>query len=300
MPKSLFLSRIANHEILVADGATGTNLIARGLPAGLTPETWVMEKPEQVVRLHKEFIDAGANIILTSTFSATPLRLRGSALEGQSDSVNQQAVKLAQEAIGVGDIYLAGSLGPVGQLLKPYGPLDPAEVKAAYGQQARVLTGSGVDLLVLETQFDLGEITAAIQGIREVSSLPLIVSLSYDRGKRTMMGVSPAQAGHELGGLEIDLLGINCGHSLEENLYNLVELSEVASKPIWFKPNAGLPHLDSSGKTAYDVTPKEMGALATSWLEAGAQVVGGCCGTTPEHLAEIARAISRLKNSRVN
>jgi 5-methyltetrahydrofolate--homocysteine methyltransferase len=297
MPKPLILTRIQNKETLVVDGATGTNLIARGLPAGLTPEAWVMEKPELVIQLHRDFIDAGANIILTSTFNATPLRLRGSALEGKTDLVNHKAVELAQTAVGNRPVFIAGSLGPVGQLLKPYGPLEFGEVKSAYAEQARALSDSGVDLLVIETQFDMGEINAAIQGVREASSLPLVASVSYDRGRRTMMGVSPSQAGRELDGMPVDLLGINCGHSLEENLQNLVELRSVTSKPIWFKPNAGLPHLDSSGKTTYDVTPQGMGSAVQSWLAAGAQVVGGCCGTSPEHLREIAEAVARLGSS---
>lgn len=295
MPNQSFLSRIKNHEILVSDGATGTNLIARGLASGLTPEAWVMDKPDQIIQLHQDFIHAGANIILTSTFSATPLRLKGSPLEGLADTVNRKAVQLARTAAGNQPVYVAGSLGPVGQLLKPYGPLEFDDVKSSYALQAKALTESGVDLLVIETQFDLGEVKAAIQGVREVSSLPTVVSLSYDRGKRTMMGIGPAQAGRELDNMPIDLIGVNCGRSLDENLQNLVELKKVISKPIWFKPNAGLPHLDPSGETVYDVTPQDMGAQVLSWLAEGAQVVGGCCGTSPEHLAEIAIQVNSKK-----
>ncbi len=297
MPNQTFLARIENHEILMADGATGTNLIARGLPSGSTPETWVMEQPEQVIQLHKEFINAGADILLTSTFSSTPIRLRGTALEGKAEEVNKRAVELARTAIGSKPIYIAGSLGPVGQLLKPYGPLEFDEVKTAYARQAQALNEAGVDLLVIETQFDLAEVKAAVEGARQNSSLPLVVSLSYDRGKRTMMGVSPTKAAKELEGMPIDLFGINCGRSLEENLQNLVELRQFTDKPIWFKPNAGLPHIDALGKTAYDVTPSEMGSQAQAWLEAGAQVIGGCCGTTPEHLEQIAL---RLKLHKAN
>ncbi len=293
MPKPSFLSRIHNHDTLVADGATGTNLMARGLPTGQTPEVWVMEKPDQVIQLHKEFIQAGANIILTSTFNATPLRLKGTPLDGQAELVNHKAVELARTAVDSQPVYVAGSLGPVGQLLKPYGPLQFDEVKSSYSIQARALGDAGVELLVIETQFDLAEIKAAIQGVRQVSSLPLVASLSYDRGTRTMMGVSPSQAAKELESL-VDLVGINCGHSLEENLANLVELRKATTVPIWFKPNAGLPHLDASGNTSYSVLPKDMGAQAASWLSAGAQVVGGCCGTTPQHLAEIALEVGRV------
>jgi 5-methyltetrahydrofolate--homocysteine methyltransferase len=293
MPKQSILSRIKNNEVLVADGATGTNLIARGLPSGKTPETWIMEDPDQVIQLHKDFINSGADILLTSTFSATPLRLKGSTLEGKSVEVNRKAVELVKEAIGNAPIYIAGSLGPVGQLIKPFGPLEFDEVMSSYSEQARALSEAGVDILVIETQFDMSEIKAAIQGVHEVSNLPVVASLSYDRGRRTMMGVSPSQAGKELSDQPIDLIGINCGRSLEDNLQDLIELHKVTNKPIWFKPNAGLPHLDSSGQTVYDVSPQEMAAQVLAWLAEGALIVGGCCGTSPGHLAEIARRTRR-------
>lgn len=291
MQQQPFLSRINNKDVLVADGATGTNLIARGLLSGLTAEAWVIDHPENIINLHRDFIDAGADIVLTSTFNASPIRLKGSLLEGKADLINRRAVELAKTAIGNSGVYIAGSLGPIGQLIKPYGQLEFDEAKDAYADQARSITNAGADLLVIETQFDLVEIKAAILGVRSVSDLPLVVSLSYDRGKRTMMGVSPSQAGKELDALPVDILGINCGRSLDENLQNLVELRQITSKPIWFKPNAGLPHLDAQGKTIYDVTPEIMGILVPSWLDAGAQIVGGCCGTSPEHLGIISRFV---------
>jgi 5-methyltetrahydrofolate--homocysteine methyltransferase len=289
MIEQTFLSRIIDKDILVADGATGTNLIARGLPSGVTAETWVIEQPDKIINLHKDFINAGADIILTSTFSASSIRLKGSLLEQKADYINRRAVDLAKAAVGNGKVYVAGSLGPVGQLIKPYGQLDVDDVKNAYAEQAHAIHDAGADLLVIETQFDLVEIKAAIEGVRSTSNLPLIVSLSYDRGKRTMMGVSPTQAAKELESLPVDVIGINCGRSLDENLQNLVELRQITTKPIWFKPNAGLPHLDLLGKTVYDVTPELMGTLVPSWLNAGAQIVGGCCGTSPDHLGEISR-----------
>ncbi len=289
MPQQSFLSRLNNKELLVADGATGTTLMSRGLPGGATSETWVMDQPKKIVQLHRDFITSGAQIILTSTFSGSSIRMKGSSFEGMSDAVNRQAVELANQARRGTEVYIAGSLGPVGQLLKPYGPLEPDEVQKAYADQARALSEAGADLLVIETQFDLGEVKAAVQGVRSVSDLPLVVSLSYDRGRRTMMGVSPAQAGKELDNLSVDMIGVNCGRSLEENLQNLVELRQVTTRPLWFKPNAGLPKVDQSGRSFYEITPEKMGAQVHAWLEAGAQVVGGCCGTSPEHLNEIAR-----------
>lgn len=289
MSNITFLSRIKNNERLIADGATGSTLIARGLPIGATSETWVMEQPEQIIQLHRDFISAGAQIILTSTFSGSSLGLKGSSLEGKADLVNRKAVQLAREACKGTQVYVAGSLGPVGQLLQPLGPLTPDEVQAAYAEQARALSEAGADLLVIETQFDLGEVKAAVQGARSVSDLPLVVSLSYDQGRHTMMGTTPTRASKELEALPVDMVGINCGRSLDENLQNLVELRQVTTKPIWFKPNAGLPHVDENGKTVYETTPQMMGVQVHAWLDAGAQVVGGCCGTSPDHLNEISR-----------
>jgi 5-methyltetrahydrofolate--homocysteine methyltransferase len=289
MPDKSFLSRIKNNQHLVADGATGANLIARGLPGGETGEFWVLEQPEKIIQLHKDFISAGAEIILTCTFGASFIRLKGSRLEGKADYINRMAVELAHSAAGNTDTLIAGSLGPVGQLIKPYGPLTVNEVLDAYAEQVRAISETGVDLLVIETQFDMGEINAAIQGVRSVSVLPLVISLSYDRGKRTMMGVSPAQAGKELDGAPVDVIGINCGRSLEDNLQNLVELRQVTAKPIWFKPNAGLPRIDVQGNTVYDTTPEMMGEQVHRWLEEGAQIIGGCCGSTPDHLKAISK-----------
>ena len=291
MSKQSFLSRINAKELLASDGATGSTLIARGLPSGITSEAWVVDQPEKIIQLHRDFITAGADIILTCTFGASSIRMKGSLLEGKTDYVNQKAVELALEAATGTQTFIAGSLGPLGQLMKPYGPLDVDEVRNAYAEQARSICEAGADLLVIETQFDMGEIKAAIQGVKTVCELPLVVSLSYDRGRRTMMGISPLQAGKELEGLPVDLIGINCGRSLEENLQNLVDLRQATTKPIWFKPNAGLPHVDGLGKTVYETTPDMMGAQVNSWLTAGAQIVGGCCGTSPEHLKEISKHV---------
>lgn len=291
MTKHSFISRIKNNECLVSDGATGSNLIDRGLPNGITAESWVLDQPDQIIKLHKDFISAGADIILTSTFGASSIRLRGSRLEGKAIQVNQKAVELAHTASQGTETFIAGSLGPVGLLLKPYGPLTGEEVQEAYAQQASIISEAGVDILVIETQFDMGEIKAAIDGARSVSELPLVVSISYDRGNRTMMGISPSQAAKELELLPVDIIGINCGRSLSENLQNLVELRQKTSKPIWFKPNAGLPHIDSQGKTRYETTPEAMGEQVHAWLEAGAQIVGGCCGTSPDHLKQISKHV---------
>jgi 5-methyltetrahydrofolate--homocysteine methyltransferase len=294
-----FLELIQSGQSLIADGATGTNLQARGLERGKSSEMWLLERPEEIIRLHAEFLTAGANLILTCTFGASPLRLEAAGLGGRTIEINDLAVSLARKAIkqsGAGkQRFVAGSIGPTGHLLKPYGPLDEDEAEASYAGQARALDQAGVDLLVIETQFDLKEASLALKAARQASKLPVVVSFSYDRGTRTMMGVKPLQmAEHfaqEFKSGAPDLLGINCGRSLDDNLKALGELRSAANLPLWFKPNAGMPQIDAAGNTSYSVSPAEMGALAPQWLAAGARVVGGCCGTSPEHLAAIASAV---------
>lgn len=286
-----FRERLASKTVLVADGATGSNLQARGLPQGMMSELWLFDQPEKIQQLHSEFIAAGADIILTCTFNASPLRLEASGVKEKMVEINRLAVQTARRAVGNAPVFVGGSIGPSGQLLKPFGPLEEQDAVTNFTVQAMALAEAGVDLLVIETQFDLGEARAAAKAVRAVSDIPLVVSFSYDRGRRSMMGVKPAQMAQEFASLGVDMLGVNCGKSLDENLANLVELRAATDLPIWFKPNAGLPHLDAQDRPVFDVTPEEMGAHARQWVGGGAQVVGGCCGTSPQHLAEIARAV---------
>jgi 5-methyltetrahydrofolate--homocysteine methyltransferase len=289
MTPTPFLERLKSGQVLVSDGATGTNLQARGLELGKPGEVWVIERPEEIVGLHRSFIASGSDIILTCTFGASSVRLEQVGLNASVEEVNRRAVELARQAVDGRDVLIAGSIGPLGHLLKPLGPLEPDDALAAYTEQARVLTEAGVHLLVVETQFDLAEAEVAVRGVRSVSSLPLVCSFSYDRGTRTMMGVRPGQAGKQMAEWGVDAAGINCGRSLDENLKCLQELRAAVDFPIWFKPNAGMPELDAAGKPTYSVSPEAMGEHVSEWTAAGAQIVGGCCGTSPEHLREIAR-----------
>jgi len=290
MPKSNFLERLSKGEVLVSDGATGTNLQKMGLPVGSAAEVWVQENPEAIQKLNQAFLDAGADILLTCTFGASRLRLSASGLEDHCEMINRRAVSITREAIGDRNVLIAGSIGPTGQLLAPLGTVTPQEAEADFSSQARVLCEAGVDLIVIETQFDLNEATAAVSGVRSVDrEIPLVCSFSYDRGTRTMMGVRPETMAEQIGAMEVDVLGVNCGRSLEENLEVLKQLRQSTDLPLWFKPNAGMPEMDNEGKPCYAITPEEMGALVPDWLVAGAQIVGGCCGTNPEHLAAIAK-----------
>ncbi len=292
MTDNRFLDRLAEGHVLVSDGATGTNLQQKGLPVGAAAEAWVLDNPNAIQDLHSAFIDAGADLLLTCTFGGTRLRLSASSLEDQFEKINRSAVELARQAAQGTAVLIAGSIGPTGHMLAPLGTLDVEEAEENFRAQARLLIEGGVDLIVIETQFDLSEALAAIRGVRRLdAAIPVVCSFSYDRGTRTMMGVKPEDMAAQIGAAAVDVLGINCGRSLDENLAALVQLQGATEKPIWFKPNAGLPETDAEGKPAYSVSPEEMGALVPAWMEAGAQIVGGCCGASPAHLAAIARAV---------
>ncbi len=297
MSKTTFAQMLADKKYLVSDGATGTNLMQRGLPQGVTAEHWVLNKPEAIAGLYRDFIQAGSDIILTSTFGASRLHLESVGLSAQYKQVNQTAAQLARKEADATGALVAGSLGPLGQMLKPLGLLDEADAETAYCEQAETLAEAGVDLLVVETQFDLTEALAAVHGVKTATSLPLIISFSYDRGTRTMMGVSPAKFAQSMRGLGLSAVGINCGKSLEDNFNALKELADATDLPIWFKPNAGMPHLDENNLPAYDVTPEMMAAQVESWAKAGARIMGGCCGTSPAHLKAIAQQVARLRSS---
>ncbi len=294
MAASLFLQRLASGKQWVLDGATGTNLQKRGLPIGAPSDSFVLDNPAAVLALYRDFVSAGSDILLTNTFGSTRLHLGHAGMADRFEQTNQRAVQMARQAVHGTSALVAGSMGPLGEMLAPSGTLSEEAAQQAYAEQAHILAEAGVDLLVIETQFDMNEAKAAILGVKSVTDLPLVCSFSYDRGVRSMMGVKPSQVGKELSDMGVSALGINCGRSLENNLKALVELRQSTSLPIWFKPNAGLPHNDENQQLVYDVTPQMMAALVPQWVQAGACLIGGCCGTSPEHLAAIASAVHAL------
>jgi 5-methyltetrahydrofolate--homocysteine methyltransferase len=292
-----FVQRLESGKVLVADGATGTNLQAMGLLTGGHTEELVIDHPEAILALEQQFVEAGSDIILTCTFGATSIRMQGSKYAGRLEEINRRAAALAREAAGSDSVLVAGSMGPLGKLLKPYGPISFDEAKGAYGEQARFLASGGVDLLIIETQFSLDEARAALEGARVGSDLPVIVSFSYDRGTRTMMGVKPDSAARTFKELGTAMIGVNCGTTLE-NARAVVEEYAAATPgfPIWVKPNAGLPRME--GATAvYDVGAEGMGEFAGSVMHLGARVIGGCCGSTPAHVHSISAAVGGVQGT---
>ena len=291
MNNDVFLQYLAENKYLLADGATGTNLIKRGLESGKTGEDWVLENPDKITQLHKDFVAAAADIILTCSFGASRIRLKQSGLDDKFEEVNTTAVKLAKSVVANSDVLVAGSIGPLGQMMKPFGILEISDAETYYAEQAEHLIKAGADLLVIETQFDINEAKAAIRGVKSAGEIALICSFSFDRGTKTMMGINPTMFMSEVKDMDLAAIGINCGKSLEDNLNALKELSGTANIPIWFKPNAGLPKLDAKGIPTYTVSPEEMAGCVPRWIENGARIIGGCCGTSPQHLKALANAV---------
>ena len=285
-----FTGRLAERTVLIADGATGTNYQKMGIEPGVAPEEWVFDAPDNVRALHRRFLDAGSDLVLTCTFGATTPRLADGPLAGRGREVNVRAAELARDAAG-DDRLVAGSLGPTGQLPEPYGLLTREVCVEAFAGQARALADGGVDLLVLETFFALEEALWAIEGVQGVSDLPLVMSFSFDQGTHTMMGLSPADVVAAVEPLGVAALGANCGRSLADTDTIVDEFLAAASGlPLWIKPNAGVPRIVGD-TVVYDADPEMLAAHVRAYADKGARIVGGCCGSTPEHIAAIARAL---------
>jgi 5-methyltetrahydrofolate--homocysteine methyltransferase len=251
-----------------------------------------MDHPEKILDLEKAFVAAGADIILTCTFGGTRPRMKGAKHGEEVVEINKRAAGLAREAASAREgVLVGGSMGPIGKLLKPYGPLTIDEVREAFAEQAKALADGGVDLLVFETHFAPSEVDAGFEGARSVTDLPIVVSFGFDQGTRTMMGTKPSQVIKKYKDMGAALVGGNCGTSLENMEVIIGEYAEAEPGfPLWAKPNAGIPHLEGL-ETIYDVTPDQMADFAKKYVALGARVVGGCCGSTPEHVAAIVRAV---------
>ena len=286
-----FLTRLANQKILLADGATGTMLQKAGLPVGIAPERWNLENPDAVFNHYQAYIEAGSDIILTNTFGGSPIRLKRDGLENEYFKINQRAAELARQAAGDRTIVF-GDLGPTGELIQPLGNLKESTAIQTFAKQVEALAEGGVDAILIETMSDLTEAKAALNGARQVTDLPVIISFSFDTRGRTMMGIKPKQAIMEIWPLGVAAIGANCGRTLSETLTAIEEMRDAVPEAVLFaKPNAGLPHTDGS-ELVYDVTPEIMAEYAKKYKYAGVKIFGGCCGSTPEHIKAIAETFN--------
>jgi 5-methyltetrahydrofolate--homocysteine methyltransferase len=240
-------------------------------------------------------VDAGADLILTNTFGGSPQKLARFNLQARCEEINRRGVELSREASG-GRALVFASMGPSGEFMAPLGTLTQEEMTAQFARQARAIADAGADGVVVETMTDVGEARAALRAVRETSDLPVVVSMTFDRGPRgfaTMMGVRPGQAAQQLEAAGADIVGANCGAGIVEMVEVARLMREATSLPLWCKPNAGLPQL-VDGRTVYCETPGEMIKHLPRLVEAGAGIIGGCCGTTPEHVRLLAAECAKI------
>jgi 5-methyltetrahydrofolate--homocysteine methyltransferase len=256
----------------------------------MAPDRWNLENPDAIETMHRGYVDAGADLILTNTFGSSRPRLEKAGLADRMSEVILVATRLARRAAGDSTLVL-GDMGPTGELMKPLGMLTYEDAVDAFAEQATVLAEGGVDGIVIETMSDLNEAKAAVEGVRQVTSLPILVTMSFDTHGHTMMGVGPVQAGQALWALGVDAVGANCGRALDENLDAIRQMREaMPNATLVAKPNAGLPRRVGD-EMVYDVTPEAMADYARRFALLGVKVFGGCCGSTPEHIKAVAQAL---------
>ncbi|MBM6400746.1 homocysteine S-methyltransferase family protein [Phycicoccus sonneratiae] len=288
------LSTLLAGRPAVFDGGYGWLLQERGLPMGDCAESWNLTNPAAVDALHDEYASAGAVFITTNTFGATEPRLAQHGLAGRAEEVNKAGATVARTVADRHGALVAGDIGPTGELLEPLGTLTPEAATALFAEQVRGLRDGGADLLLVETMSDLGEARAAVAAAREVApDLPVVVTLSFDTNLRTMMGVDPASALAALAGDGVDAVGANCGRGPDEMLSIAGQL--VAGRPqgllLVAQSNAGLPELDGD-RFVYTVGPEAMAEHALELRDLGIDVIGACCGSSPEHTRAMAAALA--------
>ena len=271
---------------LLIDGGMGTMLQAAGMKTGALPELLNIEDPQMIVGVQRQYVEAGCDVITSNTFGANRHKLAGAATV---DDVFAAAVRCAREA---GARYVAGDIGPTGALLRPLGTLSFDEAYDLFAEEVHAGVKAGVDLFIIETMTDLMEIKAAVLAAKENSDLPIFATMTFEEDGRTFLGTSPDIAAITLDALGADVVGINCSQGPAELRGLAQQMLAVTDKPVMVQANAGLPHVDDDGNTVFDIEASEYGRAVAGMIEDGVGIVGGCCGTTPAHMAELAKLIA--------
>ncbi len=290
MNRELF-RQLIEQKLIFLDGATGSNLMQAGMPVGVCPEKWILENPEEIIKLQRSYIKAGSNILLAPTFTANRIKLAEYGLEGKIEDINRGLVSLSKKAVACEGYraYVAGDITMTGKQLVPVGTLELEELIDVYKEQARILCDAGVDLFIVETMMSLAEARAALIAIREVCELPVMVSMTFNEDGKTLFGQTPEACVVVLQSLGADAVGINCSTGPSEMLPLIKKMMEYAKIPIFAKPNNGMPEL-VDGRTVYTMTPEEFADHGRRLVDAGVSMIGGCCGTTPKHIEVLKRS----------
>ncbi len=286
------LEQLLRQTPVITDGAWATQLQVRGLPIGVCPDEWNLSHPEAVEAVAREYVEAGSQVILTNTFGANRITLARQGLADRAVEINQAGVAISRRA-AQDRAKVFASIGPTGVLLMT-GEKNPDELEATFAEQARALAQAGADAVVIETMSDLGEAMLAIRGAKS-AGLITVACMSFDSGKnrdRTMMGTTPEQAAEALSDAGADVIGANCGQGIEGYITIARRLRAATDRPVWIKPNAGLPQI-VDGKAVYAMTPQEFVSYIPQFVEAGVAFIGGCCGTSPAFIAAIRERLGR-------
>lgn len=292
MTREAFRELVKNGPVLL-DGATGTNLQKAGMPVGVCPEQWILENSEVLIDLQKQYVEAGTDILFAPTFTASRIKLKEYGLEDHLEEMNRKLVALSKEAAKGTNALVAGDLTMTGEQLYPLGDLMFEDLVDVYKEQAKIIADAGADLFVVETMMSLQECRAAVLAIREVCDLPVMVSLTYNEDGRTLYGTDPVTAVVVMQSLGADAVGMNCSTGPEAMLEPIAKMAEYAAIPLLAKPNAGMPEL-IDGQTVFNVEPEEFAEVGKKLVEEGAAIIGGCCGTTPEHIRALKEAVKGI------
>jgi 5-methyltetrahydrofolate--homocysteine methyltransferase len=289
------LDRINKGDILLSDGAWGTFLHQKGLMAGTCPEEWNISHRREVGDIARSYIDAGADIILTNSFGGSRFKLNHYGFAGRVTEFNKAAAEISRDAAG-SDHYVLGSIGPTGVILM-MGEVSEDELYQAFCEQALALVSGGVDAICIETMSALDEALLAVKAVKENTTCPVACTFTFEQTKqsdfRTMMGISPADMTRALTDARVDILGTNCGNGFKRMINIVQEIRTLdAAIPVLVHANAGTPQV-RDGETIFPETPQEMAALVPHLIDAGANIIGGCCGTTPSHIREIAQLLGK-------
>ncbi|MDO5539734.1 MAG: homocysteine S-methyltransferase family protein [Eubacteriales bacterium] len=279
-----------SQDIIILDGATGSNMIKAGMPRGISTEKWILEHPEILISLQRDYVEAGSQVVMAPTFGANRRTLAMHGLEGQLEEMNRRLVQISQEAVE-GRAYVAGDLSTGGRALGSAEDATYEEALERYKEQIFCLAKAGADLLIAETMIDMDETTAAVEAAHEVCDLPVLCSMTVEADGSIFAGGSAAEAVEMLQEVGADAVGINCSVGPDQLPAVVANMKKVARVPIIVKPNAGMPQITEKGEALYSMAPEDFGKYMKTLVDAGAGIIGGCCGTTPEYIREMCKYI---------